>query len=159
MALDPTSREANIRDSCKKFYVDNFETTSGLVVTFDKGLNFPRLSGQPMTVNKWVNIDFGSLDTSAMSLFLNQIYCCARQDREGFKLAQLRDTVMGYLTDSGGLYTDNMARIPFYRSYENQAWTSLGGMVIQEIAESGQMDAPDETKYKVLTVTIRFASK
>ena len=156
MSLDPTSREANIRDSVKKFFVDGL---TGKTVTFDKGLNVPRLSGQPMTVTEWVNVDFGDLDIQHMSTFLVRVFVCTRQDNEGFKLAQRRDDVFELLTDDTGTYPDNMARIIFYRSFPTKAWVVIGGMVIQNINESGQMEAADETKYKMLTVTIRFASR
>jgi len=94
-----------------------------------------------------------------MSTFLVRVSVCTRQDNEGFKLAQRRDDVFELLTDDTGTYPDNMARIVFYRSYPTKAWVVIGGMVIQNINESGQMEAADETKYKMLTVTIRFASR
>jgi len=156
MSLDPTSREANVRDSVKKFFVDGLP---GKVITFDKGINVPKISGQPMTVAEWINIDFGDLKIEHMSTFLVRVFVCTRQDHEGFKLAQRRDDVFELLTDDTGTYPDNMARIVFYRSYSSKAWVVIGGMLIQDINESSQLEASDETKYKMLTVTIRFASR
>jgi len=156
MALDPTSREANIRDSVKKFFVDGLP---GQNLTFDKGLAQPKITGQNQSVDRWYGVDFGDLNIETMSMFIVFVYVCTRQDWEGFKLAQQRDRMFEILTDHSGTYTDNMARIPFYRSYENDPWVNIGGMVIQDIIESGSMEAPDETKFKTLTVTIRFASR
>lgn len=156
MALDPTAREANIRDSLKKFFVDSLETAEGHKVTFDVSLATPNIQGED--VDKWYAIGFGSLDMETLSSFTINIFCCTRRDSEGFKLAQLRDTVYSYLIDTD--QSDGMKRVAFYRSRASGSWTLLdGGMVVQDIMESGQMEAPDETKYKILTVRMRFASK
>jgi predicted ester cyclase len=64
---------------------------------------------------------------------------------------------MGYLSDV--TRTDSFARIPFYRSYENQAWELLGAFVVTDVQESGQLMASDGTKYKILSVKLRTASK
>ena len=156
MALDPTAREANVRDSLKKFFVDSLKTAGGHPVTFDVSLATPNIQGT--AVDKWYAIGFGSLAMATLSSFIVNIYCCTRQDTEGFKLAQLRDAAYDYLIDTD--QTDGMKRIAFYRSRASGSWTLLdGGIVVQEIIESGQMEAPDETKYKILTVLMRFASK
>ena len=156
MALDPTAREANVRDSLKKFFVDSLETTESHEVTFDVSLATPNIQGED--VDKWYAIGFGLLGMETLSSYTVSIYCCTRKDPEGFKLAQLRDTAYSYLIDTD--QTDGMKRIAFYRSRASGSWTLLdGGIVVQEIIESGQMEAPDETKYKILTVLVRFASK
>ena len=85
------------------------------------------------------------------------VICCSRKDNEGFKLAQLRDTVMAYLTDT--TQTDGMRRITLYRSFASQAWTILGGILVTEVVESPQNDAEDETKFVVMTCTLKWAAK
>jgi hypothetical protein len=158
MALDPTSREANIRDSVKKFLVDSLYTTEGINLFFDIGLATPRLQGQPIEADRWVVINFGSLEIGVMSEFQIDVVCCTRKDNEGFRLAQLRDTVFGYLTDNTQI--DGVRRIVFYTSYEHPTpWVVIGGIMIMEIIESRQMPAEDGTKYKILTCNLRFASK
>lgn len=97
-------------------------------------------------------MDIGGMSTGEFEMWL-----ATRKDPEGYRLAQLRDTVMGYLTTEDE--TDGMRRIPFYRSYASQAWTSLGSMLVQNVAESAEMEAEDGTKYLILTVTLRFGSK
>lgn len=156
MALDPTAREANFRDSIKKYFVDNLETIDGIPLTFDKALSSPNIQGK--TVHKWVTILFGSAHIDTMSEIYFRIFCCTRQDNEGFKLAQLKDTVMGYLTNDGSV-GDGQVRIPFYRSYANQAWSLLGSLLVIDVMDSDQLEAPDETKYKILTVRLKTASK
>ncbi len=156
MALDDTAKESNIRDSVKKFWVDSLYTALGVQITFDKYLSTPNVQGH--AVDKWVSINFGDLSLSEMSIHDLQIICCTRSDGEGFKLAQLRDKVYSLLTDN--TQTDGMARFPFYRSRATGAWTQLaGGFIVQEVMESRQFEADDGTKYKVLTVRLRFSSK
>jgi len=158
MALDPTARETNYRDSIKKFFVDNIKVTSGIALLFDPNLATPRLIGHHnQNIDRWVAVNFGTLALGYMSEGILSVHCCTRKDNEGFRLAQLRDTVVGYLTDSTA--TDGMKRIPFYRSYADQAWTLLGALLVQSIDESQQLKTEDDTKYKILTVRLRFASK
>lgn len=154
MALDPTAREANFRDSIKKYFVDSLVTAEGLNLSFDRSLATPILRNK--STDKWVVINWGDMHRDDMSTATLEIFCCTREDNEGFKLAQLVDTVMGYLTVSTG--GDSTLRITFYRSYPSQAWTNIGGIVVQEVYESAQLMAEDDTKYKILTVVCRFAS-
>ena len=157
MSLDPTAREANVRDSIKKYFVDNLWTVDKVPLTFDVALASPNIQGDAESVNKWVSINFGYLDPDGLSSMMLTIYCCTRFDAEGFKLAQLRDRVMGYLTDSD--QTDGMRRITFYRSYESQAWEVLGALLVQLDPESDQFEAEDGTKYKMLNARLRWAAK
>lgn len=152
MALDSTAREANFRDSIKKYFVDNLSVP----LTFDKALSSPDIQGK--TVHKWVTVLFDTIQLGTMSEISLRLFCCTRQDNEGFKLAQLRDTVMGYLVNDGSV-GDGQVRIPFYRSHAVDAWTLLGSLLVIDIFESAQLEAPDETKYKILTVRLKTASK
>lgn len=155
--LDATAKKANVKDSLKKYFVDNLETTEGLNLTFDKYLSTPKVQGHE--VDRWVGLRFGSTEMSVMGHQMLDIYNCTRSDAEGFKLAQQRDKIFKYLTDSS--QTDGMARIPFYRSRADGNWTLLaGGFVVQKpVIESDEIDADDGTKFQILTVTLRFSSK
>jgi hypothetical protein len=154
MSLDPTAREANIRDSVKKFFVENIQTGEGVPVLFDKTLSYPDLTGK--TVTKWVAVRFGDMEIKTMSDITLEVFVCTRQDNEGFKLAQLKDKVLGYL--SGGV-TDSFGRIPFYQSHATNAWVLLGAIVVIEVRESPEIPADDDTKYKLLTCRCKTASK
>jgi len=92
-----------------------------------------------------------------LSEVLLDIFCCTRADTEGFILAQLTDAVMAELTDT--TKTDGMKRIPFYRSYSDRAWESLGALLVQDVTESAEMESPDATKYIILSCRLRTASK
>jgi len=155
MALHATARESNIIDSLKKFFIDNLETIEGYSVTFDKALSAPKLYGGK-SVEKWVSVKLPSIDLDSISTIHFDVFCCTRRDNEGFKLAQVRDKVMGYLTNDGSP-GDGKISIPFYQSHPIDPWTLLGGMLIINVFESDHLEAPDETKYKILTVQCRFA--
>ena len=86
-----------------------------------------------------------------------QLMCASRKDPEGFKLAQLTDTVMGLITDT--TMSDGMKRIPFYRSMITGEWPLLGAFVVQDVFESKEMYAPDNTKYIILSAILKTASK
>ncbi len=157
MSLDPTAREANVRDSVKKYFVDGLNRTDNVPLTFDRGLSSPEIQGDAESVSKWVAIQFDAMDVDHLGFQILSIYCCTRFDPEGFRLAQLRDRVMGYLTDS--TQTDGIRRIPFYRSYESQAWDLLGSLLVLIQGESAQFEAEDDSKYKIITAILRWSAK
>ena len=157
MALDPTARQSNIVDSIKKYLEDNVYASSGIPVSFDKVLNYPDLRN-PKT-QKWVAVRLGSIRIEDMSDIFFDIYVCTRLDNQGFVLAQTRDTVMGHLAVDPDTESDGTKRIPFYRSHPTDAWTLIGGLVIVQVNESPVFYAPDDTKFKILTVRLRTASK
>jgi len=155
MALDPTARESNFKDSIKKYFIDTLVDVEGLNVSFDKVLSTPYL--QTMTLQKWVMINWGPFIRGTLSDASIDIVCCVRKDNEGFLLAQLVDKVMGYLTDVNA--THGMKSITFYRSFQSSPWVEIGGILVHNIMETGTLEAPDLTKYKILNVQFKFASR
>ena len=154
-ALDPTARESNIRDSIKKYFVDNINRTEGLALLFDKFMTTPKVQG--IEVDKWVAVMIGDISLNTLSDVTLEIYCCTKKDSEGFKLAQVRDNVMQYLVDTD--QTDCAARITLYRSSATEAWVAVGTMIVQIDSESRQMDAEDNSKFKIITVRLIWAAK
>ncbi len=152
MALDPTARLANVKDSLKKYFIDNLYTDAGISVSFDKGLSVPDLQGTAVT--RWVVIMTGAIELGNFSTLNLPIYCCTRKDPEGFRLAQLRDKLIELLTDP----TD-IKRITLYRSYENKPWEEIGKFLVTQLLETPDFDGPDETKYRMITVVLRWATK
>jgi len=155
MSLNGTIREANVRDSIKKFMVDNIYTTEGIHITFDKSMSDPP-TVQGKVVNRWVVVNWGPMVREPFASISIDVICATRKDNEGFKLAQLTDTVVGYLSDSET--TDGLKRIILYRSRAVGAWDTLGSMLVHSIEDSGQIDAPDGTKYRILTVVLVWAA-
>lgn len=156
MALDPTARETNFKDSVKKYIIDNMWTTEKVPVSFDPALGNPRVPNNT-ELTTWLNVRFGDFYRDDLSRATVEIRCCTRQDNEGFKLAQLTDKVMGYFTTTEGT---GLKSFTFWRSYEAPTpWENIGGIVVQDIIESGVFKAEDESNFKVLYLTLRFASK
>jgi hypothetical protein len=151
MSLEASAREANFRDSIKKFFVDNIETTEGVPVTFDKALSSPNIQGKE--VERWVSIVIGPIGFDTLSDAIVEVYCCSRRDNEGYKLSQLRDKVLGYLIDYNMI--DGKSRIDFYQSSYSGAWTLIGKILVWDILQSGDIIAPDETKFKTLTLLLK----
>lgn len=156
MALDPTAREANYKDSIKKYVVDNLSTIENIPISFDPSLATPRVPNNP-ELKSWINFRFGDLYRDDLSRAVLEVRPSTRGDNEGFKLAQLCDKIIGYFTTTDG---DGIKRITFYRSYPSPTpWEVIGGIVVQDIIESGVYRAEDETTYKVINIVLRFASK
>jgi len=155
MALDPTSREANFKDSVKKFFIDNLHTTEQIHLSFDRSFNSPEASGSNKTT-KWVAISFGQINASKLTEAFVTIFCCTREDKEGYQLSRLRDTVYGYLTD--GTQDDGCRRIVLYKSNETP-WAAIGAMRVYIEMESSVMVAEDETKFKMITVKLIWGAK
>lgn len=156
MALDATARESNVRDSIKKYFVDNLARGEGIQFMFDRTLRSPYTVGQ-RELTKWVSVIFGNMDLEQLAEIDLDLILCTRQDPEGYQLAHLRDKVMGYLIDT--TMTDGMARIPFYQSYTTP-WVLLGALVVQSVGpESAQVIDEDETKWKIIPVRLRWGAK
>ena len=155
MTLDISAREANVRDSVKRYFIENLYTTENIELLFDERLSTPNVRDKD--VNRWVSVNFGSLLRSAVSIIQVELFCCTRKDAEGFRLAQLTDTVIGYLSDEAT--TDGFKRIPFYRSKATGAWDLIGSLLVTGLVESRQMDTEGGVKFKILTLTLKFMSK
>jgi len=157
MPLNPLEREANYKDSLKKFFVDNLYRTENIAVTFDKLINFPEVFQESFKVlddriDRWVSIISGQIyeKTPIISAY-PEFYVCSRRDMEGYKLAQVRDTLMG-------LIKETMA-IPFYRSYPAPIqWELLTQMQVYHLGESQQLTAKDETKFKRISLSLKWAA-
>ena len=156
MSLDATAREANVLDSIKKFFIDTLKTYQFIPVIFDTGLNNPNI--RDSSVEKWVSVNIGDISPDKVSSIRIRLYLCSRNDKEGFKLAQLRDTVMGYLTDSS--QNDGVRRFPLYKSHiDVNKWTIVGNFYVTVEITSGNLPLDDLTKYKIIECTLRWGSK
>ena len=153
MALDATVRESNVWDSIRKFCVDNFARASAIPLGFDSGLTVPKVSGN-QTVEKWVNVEQGQITSATVSEYYFRIICCTRKDNVGFKLTQLRDTVMGYLKPDGA-----QGIMPLYQTREAGAPTLVGGMIIYVGQESERLEADNEVKFKIIPIVLRWGAK
>ena len=156
MALDATARETNFRDSVRKYLYDNLKAVEGYPLYFRQ--DFTTLDVRTnKTVEKWIVARFGDLELGHMSEGLVEIRPCTRNDESRFKLIQMTDKIVGYLTPGSG---DGTQRITFYQSAEAAVdWVEIGGIMIHNIHVSADMTAEDGTNFKVITAVLRFASK
>ena len=149
MTLDSTSQKTNFLYSIKKHVVDNIATFEGIYTMFDKFLPPDK------NLDKWISVMPGALNRNTVSDFSVDIYCVTRKDYEGENLAALLDLVTGYF--SGNLTeTDSLKRVPFYSAATGQ---QNGCMVIIDCIESDTMEAPDQSKFVILSITAKMASK
>jgi len=156
MALDATARETNFRDSMRRYLFTSLKTTEGYNVFFRQGFTSVNII-ESKSVDKWIIITFGPIRLDIMSESIIELRPCTRGDTSLFKLAQMVDKIVGYLTPSSG---DGVTRIPFYQSAPaSEDWTEIGGIVVQDIDVSGDLVAEDNTNFRVITVRVRFASK
>ena len=155
MTLDATSRESNVWDSIRKFFVDNLVRGGpNIPIGFDIGLASPKIAGNEV-VEKWVNIESGTMYSDTVSEYSFNVICCTRKDNAGFKLTQLRDTLMGYLKPS-----DGQGIIPLYQSRQGGEWgASIAGMLIYVGQESERLTASNEIKFKVVPITLKWGAK
>ena len=140
----------------RKYFVDNLKTGEGYSVFFRQAFTSVNIR-ESKTVEKWIVISFGPLVLDIMSEATIEIRPCTRNDPTFFKLSQMTDKIVGYLTPSSG---DGTTRITFYQSAEAAVdWTVIGGIVVQDVHISQDMQAEDGTNFKVITARVRFASK
>jgi hypothetical protein len=151
--LNPLSKEANVKNSLKKYFVDAL----GTAVTFDVSLASPDLRKQGAeAIKQWYNINFGEFGRKELAEYLFEVYCLSRQDPEGVELAKITDTIFGLLVDSS--QTDGMKRIPLYDTGE-APWALLSSMVVQDIWDTPLIEPlEDETKIKILSVRLRWGA-
>jgi hypothetical protein len=155
MALDQTSKEGNILASIKKFLIDNLHSVAGYHMTFDKGLAVPKVQGHE--VDRWISVQFGSMEMSdTIATKHMEIIPCSRKDKEFYELSNMRDDIVGYLTDIG--QPDGVRRIGLYNSTA-QPWAQVGSMVVHLDTESEMMTANDGTKFKIIPFRLRWGAK
>lgn len=140
MALDPTVLETQLRASVKKFFVDNMETENGVKVGFDRTVSPPAGDHK-----QWVNVSLDNIIVKQVSDAVLNIYLFTRDDIEGTKLSQLRDTLFQYLYEG-------------YIDYYDSEWNKVGGMLLFIDEESGIQYVSDSTKMKSLIATLRWSA-
>jgi hypothetical protein len=157
MSLSPLARESNYKDSIKKYFVDNIYRKENIPVTFDKMINFPEIFQESFRitderVDRWISVVSGGIvENSPLITAYPAIYVCSRRDMEGYKLAQLRDTVRSLL--------ETTMAIPFYRSYPAPVeWDLLTYMQVFHLGESEQLTTREETKFKRISISLKWTS-
>jgi hypothetical protein len=149
MYLDSTAQKKNFHYSLKKYIIDNVYTIQGIQVIFDNYLP-PNAS-----VDRWISVIQRPLNRDVVSEYEFDIYCVTRGDYEGEKLIELLDLIAGYFAGDT-TQTDGLRRIPFY---DAASQVQNGSMIITGCSEGEQMEAPDQSKFIILTILAKMASK
>jgi hypothetical protein len=156
MPLDETAKITNVRKSFKKFMVDNLYGVEHIRISFDMDITPPVIQGVP--AETWIAVNYGTSTPETISSQMINLVLCTRKDTEGQDLDQLRDTVMGYLTDTSRPH--GLKNIPLYDVMSlPPPWTQVGSMLVYLDAESGQQRADDGTKFWIISITLKWGSK
>ena len=155
MTLDATAREANFKDSLKKFIRDNLEISQSIPILFDKGLSSPKVQGRE--VDQWVAVQLGDCKTAGLMEAQVHFFVCTKKDPEGYKLSQLRDKVLGAFFDPS--YPTGSIPVPLYRSHPTQPWVVIGYITPFITWQSELQYGEDESKYKILLFTFKWSAK
>lgn len=153
--ISPVSRQVNIKNSVKKYFLYALEELENLTVFFEE------LSETPSDDNgdkllKWVTILFGRGDLGHVSEQQITISAYTRDDSEGYELSVLLDTIMGYILDEDS--TNGLATIPFYDT-SVVPWVFAGGMMPFLQPSLGEMEGADGTKLKDINIVCKWGGK
>lgn len=150
MALDESAKIANIKWSFKKYMIDNIFRVESIRVSFDMDLTPPEKQGVPY--EEWVSVNYGTTirdpKTGNIASQMINLICCSRKDPEAVDLDGMADTVISYLGSSTGRKKIDL--------YNKDTKTKIGTIVIYIDAESGQQTAKDQTKYSIISITLKW---
>jgi hypothetical protein len=154
MTLPDISKEYNFKISVRKFLfsiVNSF--TPSIPLLLDTGLKAPTSES---SAPKWIAVEFGSFIIGTVNEANINIYCCAQQDADADEVTLLRDIIVGNFTDSNSV--DTIKRIPFYINLGTPFEEIIGYMVADIIYQSGYLVAADGTKYKLITINLKWGA-
>jgi hypothetical protein len=152
MAIDPSLSETCLKNSIKKFFVDNIFTAESIDIDFDVQYVLPKLAD--IKVDKWISVKFGSINGGTLSKSHVILHLFTRKDTEGIDLSAMRDIIVGKLFDETA--TDGVVRIPFY----DLLWNQVGGIMTRISSEAEEpMVLEDDTKYKWIRVELSWGAK
>ncbi len=144
--LPENAKESNLRKSLIKYFKDGLPD-----IKVRQGES--RIYGEK-TLTKWVSLAIGSQGLKTVTGLLLSIYVCTRKDSNGSELSKLRDEVVGLISTEGG-----KRHIPFYSVSGDDVFTLIGGLVvIGEIIISPELESLDGTRYKMITLTLKWVS-
>lgn len=155
MMIDPVSKETNIKNSIKKYFLDSLETLESIPLFFESLSETPSDSnGEKLT--QWIIILFGRGDFGNVSEKQISIGVYTRNDSEGDDLSILCDIVMGYLMNEDS--TNGLSTIPFYDTSPDP-WVVVGGMIPFLQPSLGEMQGDDFTKFKEINILCKWGGK
>lgn len=155
MVLSPESRQADLTDSLKKYFLDTIETVSGIKIFFEWMDDTP-VDDAGVKLDKWVIFDFGDSDLGAVSEILIFVHLFVRKDSEEYLLSRIQDTFMGYIIDEDS--TNGLVSIPYYDTTASP-WVQIGGILPFVKKIYGAQDGKDNTKIKTIQLLCKWGGK
>ena len=153
--ISPVSREADFKNSIKKYFLDSLETLEFLDVFFEELGETPS-DNDGVKLTKWVVITFGRSELGHVSEAQISLDLYTREDSEGDDLSLLMDVVMGYIVDEES--TNGLATIPYYDT-SSVPWTIVGGMIPFLQPALGVQESMDSTKYRSVNLVCKWGGK
>jgi hypothetical protein len=156
MALPEISKEKNFKISMRKYLYTNANLYSPPIsLLFDTGMEVPINEDSPSP--SWMTINFGTFIVGTLNEAMVDIYCCARNDTSSDVVSDLRDLLVEWFTDSSQF--DSARRIPIYINLNTAEEEIVGWMVASIAYQSPLMLATDGTKYKLVTIQLKWSSQ
>lgn len=152
--LHPTLSNACLKYSIKKYFLDHVQTALSTVVHFDGNIVEPYLNDK--TIKKWATVLVGNGDKNLFTLSesIVQIYLCTREDNEGYELSKFDDVITSLFMGKHDTVVTPFMAIPLYDS----AHAKAGCLSIKNISDGIEGMTSDGTYYKIMTITLRYAS-
>jgi hypothetical protein len=144
--MDDAAKDSVYRESLRKFFVDLL----GDDVYFDKNFIDPTVFEKAPT--KWFVVDSGGLDGVGGRFEPGlRVICCTRRDPERTTLSEQVDTVRDGLRDA--TKPDGCRRIPLVVwNSGTETYDTIGGILVEKNPrDSGDMSAPDQSNYRILS--------
>jgi hypothetical protein len=154
--LDPTSSDACFSYSIKRYFIDHVQHSLGVPVAFDANIVEPYLNDKAIV--RWITVLKGDKRVKKFSLSdsMVSIYCCTRQDPEGYELSKLQDEIVALLNGEHDTIVTPKNTIPIY----DVNHVKVGGLSLgDDLIEGKKGVTPDGTNYKTITIHLRYASK
>jgi len=153
--ISPVSRESDLKNSIKKYFLDSLETLESIPLFFDRLFETPS-DDEGTKLLKWVVITFGRGDLGNVSERQVSIEAYTRDDSEGDNLSVLLDTIMGYILNEDS--TNGLATVPYYDT-SSVPWTVVGGMMSFLQPSLNEMEGDDSTKFKSINLLFKWGGK
>lgn len=149
-ALDPSTKEVNIRASILKYFVDTLEDIEGEDLIIDADIEMVR------NRKKWIHLNYLNRNEGNKIIYNLFLAPATREDDEGYKLAALEDLIDKYIYDSDG---GNRA-ISFYDISTLPNLTEIGKIHLRQGSRSPVITAADDrTKFRIIRVQAHISVK
>ncbi len=152
MAIHPTLSESCLKNSIKKFFIDNIAIPESISINFDV------IYVQPEDVNgdldQWLSVKFGNIEGGTLSRSHIIVHFFTRKDTEGVDLSLLRDMIVDKITDLNA--SDGLVRIPFY----DLTWNQIGSILPIVLSDSEKPEVlKDGTKWNWIRINLCWGAK